>query len=270
MHPPEIAEHTGEQPFVVRCHGYEMDGKCQNCTRRGDDCVFWFGSASNLITAIPVSALSGCVPPGTQVLGTYGQPLTPDTISASSPSHPTHQHSAAPPRPANCYAFVQSPTKSLSPYVDARSGNGSQLVEKRRRLGSDEQDHAYRPPPQLSAVDENRRRRSPAEYLNHIEADGVGCRPYGDARQIPQSPASGCLPQVATATTNSYAVPAYNGRSSTGYIGSSGASTLARQEWQPQGGDTLLMCPKHVANKSDIDKTMIGRLDRPAFGQFDR
>ncbi|KAG6989143.1 hypothetical protein FocnCong_v020893 [Fusarium oxysporum f. sp. conglutinans] len=256
-------ERTPIMPTAVRCFGYQS-GKCQYCTRRNEKCFFELKFSSNRTTVIPVSAFPGCFLPGTQLTGAYGQPLAPGTVPASSPPHPAHQHSTAPPPPTNYYAPVQSPTEPFSPYADARTDDGSQLAGRRCRRTSEEQDDAYRLPPPLSAVDNNPSRRSPAEFSNRSSPGGVGCPLYGGARQIPRNPTSGTLPQAATATTGSYAVSTPNGRSPTGHNGSSGASTPARQGKQSQGGNASIMGLSNLVDKSDIDKTMIDRLNRPA------
>ncbi|RKK72375.1 hypothetical protein BFJ69_g10181 [Fusarium oxysporum] len=225
----------------IRCSGYQSapGGKCQNCARMNQECIFQPVSSSSSTAFIPVSALPGGVPPGTQLFGAYGQPLAPGTVPAPPPPHAAYQHSSAPPPPGNYYAPVQSPTESFSSYGEARTDDGSQLAGRRRRRTSEEQDEGYRLPPPRSAVDEDPRRRSPAEFSNHSSPGGVGYPPYQGARQSPRNPTSGSLPQAAT--TGSYAASAPGGRSPTGQNGSS--------------------------DKSDIDKTMIDRLNRPAPGQ---
>ncbi|RYC78458.1 hypothetical protein BFJ63_vAg18668 [Fusarium oxysporum f. sp. narcissi] len=122
--------------FQVHCFD-SQSGKCQNCARRNETCIFELKFSSNRAAAIPVSAFPGGVPPGTQLFGAYGQPLAPGTVPASSPPHPAHQHSTAPPPLTNYYAPVQSPTGPFSPYVDARTDDGSQLAGRRRRRTSE-------------------------------------------------------------------------------------------------------------------------------------
>ncbi|KAF4499045.1 c6 transcription [Fusarium agapanthi] len=251
----------------IRCSGYQSapGGKCQNCARMNQECIFQPVSSSSSTAFIPVSALPGGVPPGTQLFGAYGQPLAPGTVPAPPPPHAAYQHASAPPPPGNYYAPVQSPTESFSSYSEARTDDGSQLAGRRRRRTSEEQDEGYRLPPPRSAVDEDPRRRSPAEFSNHSSPGGVGYPPYQGARQSPRNPTSGSLPQAATA--GSYVASAPGGRSPTGQNGSSGASTPARQGQQSQGGNASIMSLSNLVDKSDIDKTMIERLNRPAPGQ---
>ncbi|KAF5559370.1 c6 transcription [Fusarium mexicanum] len=258
---------AGVYEYPIRCSGYQSapGGKCQNCARMNQECIFQPVSSSSSTAFIPVSALPGGVPPGTQLFGAYGQPLAPGTVPAPPPPHAAYQHASAPPPPGNYYAPVQSPTESFSSYGEARTDDGSQLAGRRRRRTSEEQDEGYRLPPPRSAVDEDPRRRSPAEFSNHSSPGGVGYPPYQGARQSPRNPTSGSLPQAATA--GSYVASAPGGRSPTGQNGSSGASTPARQGQQSQGGNASIMSLSNLVDKSDIDKTMIERLNRPAPGQ---
>lgn len=249
----------------IRCSGYQSapGGKCQNCARMNQECIFQPVSSSSSTAFIPVSAVPGGVPPGTQLFGAYGQPLAPGTVPP--PPHAGYPHPNAPPPPGAYYAPVQSPTESFSSYGDARTDDGSQLAGRRRRRTSEEQDDAYRLPPPRSAIDEDPRRRSPAEFSNHSSPGGVGYPQYQGARQSPRNPTSGTLPQAAA--SGSYATSAPGGRSPTGQNGSSGASTPARQGQQSQGGNSSIMSLSNLVDKSDIDKTMIDRLNRPAPGQ---
>ncbi|KAK7592452.1 hypothetical protein V3481_007070 [Fusarium oxysporum f. sp. vasinfectum] len=68
----------------IRCSGYQSapDGKCQNCARMNQECIFQLVSSSSSTAFIIVSALPGGVPPGTQLFGAYGQPLALGTIPA--------------------------------------------------------------------------------------------------------------------------------------------------------------------------------------------
>ncbi|KAG7402542.1 hypothetical protein Forpe1208_v017079 [Fusarium oxysporum f. sp. rapae] len=217
----------------IRCSGYQsaVGGKCQNCTRTNQECIFQPVSSSSSTAFVLVSALPGGVSPGIQLFGAYGQPLAPGTIPASPPTRFAHQ--SAPSPSADYYAPVQSPAESLSSYGDARTGDGSQLAGRRRRRTSEEQDEGYRLPPPRSAVDKDPRRRPPAEFSNHSSPGGVGYPPYQGARQVPRNSTSCSLPQATT--TGSYAASAPGSRSPTGENGSNGAFTSTRQGQQPTG-----------------------------------
>ncbi|KAF6514140.1 hypothetical protein HZS61_006396 [Fusarium oxysporum f. sp. conglutinans] len=128
-----------------RCSGSNSHpgGKCQNCARENQECIFQPTSSSMLF--IPVSAMPGGVPPGAQVFVAYGQPLAPGTVPAPPPPHAAYQHSSAPPPLGNYYAPVQSHTESSSSCGEAKTDNGSQLAGRQRRGTSKEQDEGYGP-----------------------------------------------------------------------------------------------------------------------------
>ncbi|KAI5464000.1 hypothetical protein BGZ63DRAFT_141442 [Mariannaea sp. PMI_226] len=278
----------------IRCSGYQSapGGKCQNCARMNQECIFQPVSSSSSTAFIPVSAVPGGVPPGTQLFGAYGQPLAPGTVPAHAhqappppppggyPQHPQHppQHPAAaaatvPPPPASAPAPpagyypppVQSPTESFSSYGDPRNDD-SQVAGRRRRRTSEEQEEGYRLPPPRPNNEEDPRRRSPAEFSNHSSPGGVGYPPYG-ARQSPRNPAGNALPQL-NAARPSYSAPAPGGRSPTGQNGSSGASTPARQGQAPsqkqQQGNSSVMSLSNLVDKnnSDYDRGVLDRLNR--------
>ncbi|ERS98338.1 hypothetical protein HMPREF1624_05122 [Sporothrix schenckii ATCC 58251] len=64
----------------IRCSGYQNtpDGKCTNCKKTGNDCVFQPVSSTTSTAFVPVSAIQGGVPPGTPLYGAFGQPLGPN------------------------------------------------------------------------------------------------------------------------------------------------------------------------------------------------
>ncbi|SCO54682.1 uncharacterized protein FFNC_15624 [Fusarium fujikuroi] len=164
----------------IRCSGYQSapGRKCQNCARMNQECIFEPVSSSSSTAFIPVPALPRGVLPGTQLFGAYGQLLAPGTVPAPPPPHAAYQHSSAPPPPGTYHAPVQSPTESFSSYGEARTDYGSQLAGRRRRRTSEEQDEGCRLPPPRRALDEDPRRRSPAEFSNHSRPGGAGYPPY--------------------------------------------------------------------------------------------
>lgn len=227
------------------------------------ECIFQPVSSSSSTAFIPVSAVPGGVPPGTQLFGAYGQPLAPSSVPPAPAGPPYQQHPNAPP-PGNYYQQppVQSPTESFSSYGDSRNDEGS-VVSRRRRRTSEEQEEAYRLPPPRVSGEEDSRRRSPAEFSNHSSPGGLNY-PYPGARQSPRNPPTGTLPQVGAGA--GYASSAPGGRSPTGHNSSSGASTPARQGQasgqKGQQGGASVMSLSNLVEKNDIDKTMIDRLNR--------
>lgn len=145
----------------IRCSGYQTtaDGKCMNCKKTGNDCVFQPVS-SGTTAFVPVSAIPGGVAPGTQLFGAFGQPLGPPPGPGQhnvphhlQPSHPLqspHQMQTPPQMP------LPSPTGSY--YDDRMEGS-------RRRPRGPEDDHQHGPrlpPPHPHQQEEDPRRRSPA------------------------------------------------------------------------------------------------------------
>lgn len=197
------------------------------------ECIFQPVSSSDSTAFIPVSVVSGGVPPGTQLLGAYGQPLAPSSVPGPHPQGPYPQHPSGAPPPDNCYPLVQSPTKSFLSYGDARTDDGSQVAGRRRRRTSEEQDEGYRLPPPRAPVEEDRQRSSLAEFLNHSSLDAA--------------PSS---------------------RSSTRRNDSSGASTPPQQQGQSfsqktKRGNSSVMSLDNLLEKNDMDKTMINRPNWP-------
>ncbi|KAI1823649.1 hypothetical protein F4861DRAFT_308259 [Xylaria intraflava] len=141
----------------IRCSGYASSpgGKCTNCIKMNQECVFQPVSSTSSTAFVPVSALPNGVPPGVQLFGAYGQPLAgPSNYS------PGANYQA----PSQLYDQpLPSPTGSSSSYWEDRLDNG-----RRRHMMSDD-DHVRLPPPN-SFPDENSQRRSPSSGSpNHLQ-----------------------------------------------------------------------------------------------------
>lgn len=247
----------------IRCSGYQNTpgGKCQNCARMNQECIFQPVSSSASTAFIPVSAVPGGVPPGTQLFGAYGQPLAPSPVAIAHPY--ATQHHGGPPLPGvpppGFYPppqqqqqhppLTQSPTESFSSYGD----EASQVAGRRRRRTPEEREEGYRlPPPRGSgAPEEEPRRRSPAEFSNNSSPGGLAHMPYQPPRQSPRN--APALPQLS----------GQGGRSPRAQNGSSGGSTPARQPVPPtsQPQNHSVMSLSNLVEKNDIDRTMIDRLN---------
>ncbi|KAI2639431.1 hypothetical protein GGS21DRAFT_538148 [Xylaria nigripes] len=133
----------------IRCSGYANSpgGKCTNCIKMNQECVFQPVSSTSSTAFVPVSALPGGVPPGVTLYGAYGQPLAQQT---SYPPAPSYQ--AAPTQ----HFDQPSPTNSTGSYWDGGHENG------RRRPMTTEDDHMVRLPPPNTFPDDNSVRRSPS------------------------------------------------------------------------------------------------------------
>lgn len=59
----------------IRCSGYQHGGKCSNCVKMNQECIFQPVSSSASTAFVPISAVQGTLAPGTQLYGAYGQPL---------------------------------------------------------------------------------------------------------------------------------------------------------------------------------------------------
>ncbi|OAA60091.1 hypothetical protein ISF_06102 [Cordyceps fumosorosea ARSEF 2679] len=240
---------------VESASGYQSapGGKCQNCARMNQECIFQPVSSSSSTAFVPLSAVQGGVPPGTQLFGAYGQPLAPNSVPGG---HHYPPHHGGPPPPGGAYYGPpsQSPTEAYASYGGDPREDPSLAAGKRSRDAMDREEEWRRQAPR-GAHDDDPRRRSPAEFSSK-SSPGGGNYPYPVARHSPHA---------ATAST---AGP--QSRSPGGQTGSSGASTPVRQPGVPvpqsQQAPTSKMSLSNLVDKSDIDKGMIDRLNRPRDG----
>ncbi|KAB5559807.1 hypothetical protein GE09DRAFT_69095 [Coniochaeta sp. 2T2.1] len=158
----------------IRCSGYQntTNGKCTNCDKLKIDCIFQPVSSGVSQAFIPVSAIPGGVPPGTQLFGAYGQPLPPsgpgqqqqqqpppqNGYGPPPPGYPQHQHPQHHQQHQQQQHPLPSPTSQYAPQPEAQQG-------RRRPRESDEEDRNARlpPPPAPDAYYQHQdpRRRSP-------------------------------------------------------------------------------------------------------------
>ncbi|KAI0172419.1 hypothetical protein GGR52DRAFT_404892 [Hypoxylon sp. FL1284] len=132
----------------IRCSGYQNNpgGKCVNCVKMNQDCVFQPVSSSASTAFVPVSAFTNGVPAGTQLFGAYGQPIpgtTSNLVPAGAYPAPGAQYEQPLPSPTGSYASEERPEAS----------------RRRPRPANDE--HEMRlPPPAPYHSEDNARRRS--------------------------------------------------------------------------------------------------------------
>ena len=224
----------------IRCSGYAntTNGKCTNCDKLRIDCVFQPVSSNSSTAFVPVSAVPGGVPPGTPLYGAYGQPLPPASGQAPPP------RGYPPPLPPPEYnTSPHSPTGQY-PLYDDRDGT-------RRRTRPPEDDHALRLPPPNYPSDEDPRRRSPASNHSH----GTPPTAYHQYHH------SGSYEHDRTPTPH---------RNSPGGLPTpapSQAPSQASASSNPMSLDHLMdhdTRDRNSASGSDIDQSMLGRLNRRA------
>ncbi|KAL3956612.1 hypothetical protein ACCO45_009458 [Purpureocillium lilacinum] len=244
----------------IRCSGYQNTpgGKCQNCARMNQECIFQPVSSSSSTAFIPCLAECPRNPTVRRVRPAVGSqlrarraplPASPSRGPPPGPAPPNYysQHPAPPPHPSQP---TQSPTESFSSYGDDAQVAG----RRRRRTPRNAKKATGCLPPRSGAADEEARRRSPAEFSNNSSPGNLAHLPYQGARQSPRNAAA--LPQP----------PGQGGRSPGAANGSSGASTPARQQQASSGqsqNSTSVMSLSNLVDKSDIDRGMIDRLNRP-------
>ncbi|PHH68127.1 hypothetical protein CDD82_822 [Ophiocordyceps australis] len=282
----------------IRCSGYQNTpgGKCQNCARMNQECIFQPVSSSSSTAFIPVSAVPGGVPPGTQLFGAYGQPLAPNAVQVAHPypppphhhhhsqqpgpastgppppyyPQPPQQHHAGPPppqpqpqpqqsaAPQPTHQPTQSPTESYSSYGD----ENSQVVGRRRRRTPEDRDDSFRmPPPRVGVTEEEPHHRSPAEFSNNSSPGGLSQVAFQAPRQSPRNapviPQSAVQQQPRPSPTSSQ-----NGK----HNGSNGSSTPRSQSQSSHAAPgkstkSSVMSLSNLVEKNDIDRTMIDRLN---------
>ncbi|KAK8002302.1 hypothetical protein PG989_002021 [Apiospora arundinis] len=122
-----ITTRLGNRRRKIRCSGYanSLGGKCTNCTKMNQECIFQPVSSSAPTAFVLVSALQNGIPPGTQLFGAYGQPL-----SGQSNAQPGGPYSTGPP---GYDQPLPLPTGSFNSYIEERGDTGSVAGMQRLR-----------------------------------------------------------------------------------------------------------------------------------------
>ncbi|KAL7621203.1 hypothetical protein AAE478_008520 [Parahypoxylon ruwenzoriense] len=209
----------------IRCSGYQNSpgGKCTNCIKMNQECVFQPVSSSSSTAFVPVSALPNGIPPGTQLFGAYGQPLGGPSNLSSAGNYQSANSQYDQPLP--------SPTGSYGSFSEERSEPG------RRRQRPPEDEHGVRLPPPATFPDDNPRRRSPSSggSPSHLQ------------------PLAQLQPQPVPFAGYDTRTPPPRGSPSGPPTGTGNASSVMSLENIMGSGPTP---------SNDIDQKMLGRLNR--------
>ncbi|KAI0447176.1 hypothetical protein F4803DRAFT_356373 [Xylaria telfairii] len=220
----------------IRCSGYANSpgGKCTNCIKMNQECIFQPVSSTSSTAFVPVSALPNGVPPGVPLFGAYGQPLAaPSNYPPGANYPPSTQHYEQP---------LPSPTGSSGSYWEDRPENA-----RRRHRMSD--DHGVRLPPPSTFPDDNSRRRSPSSSSpNHLQPFQAS-QPQSQLQPQPQPHPH---PQPVPHQGLDNRTPPPNGSPSGAPASSVSGSSVMNIE--------NIMSSNSSSN--DIDRGMLGRLNR--------
>ncbi|KAK7997719.1 hypothetical protein PG989_005759 [Apiospora arundinis] len=186
-----ITAGLGNRRRKIRCSGYANSpgGKCTNCIKMNQECIFQSVSSSASTAFVLVSALQNGIPPGTQLFGAYGQ-----SLSGLSNAQPGGPYSTGPP---GYDQPLHLPTGSFNSYVEERGDMGS--VAGMRRLRPPEEEHGMRLPPPTRFSDDNSRRRSPSSSSSPhhlapyapLAVQGTQPSGYDSRTQLPSGSSSG-------------------------------------------------------------------------------
>ncbi|KAF2421241.1 hypothetical protein EJ08DRAFT_702036 [Tothia fuscella] len=161
----------------IRCSGFDQseDGRCANCQRFSQECVFTPVSAQAQ-AFVPAHAVYGRgQPPPTQLYGAYGQPLPPPQPGQQDPYAASRPPAYTLPSPTGPYAQPPScPPPPLSAYNERNGANGN------RKRRADEPHTPTLPPPNPAST---------ATLPRTMGSDGHDYR-YPDPSAVAVSPAS--------------------------------------------------------------------------------
>ncbi|KAI0395177.1 hypothetical protein F5Y17DRAFT_218988 [Xylariaceae sp. FL0594] len=254
----------------IRCSGYATTpgGKCHNCQKMNQECIFVPVSASSSTAFVPVSALPGPLPPGTQLYGSFGEPLGTDTRSHGGPPGPPGGAYPPPHRPR----YEQPPrsqTHPNGPYLDDSSHDRG---DKRRRT-SQETDHSIHLPPMDS--NDELRHSSSSSSPNMYSTLSIDQGP-AHLQRIPHGRLSSLTPPRVS-PTNRHILPIRPMQPQPMPHHRPGSPTPPRltpprisptSAARPSSSGTSVMSLENIVGPSssnmDYDRHMLGRLDRRA------
>ncbi|KIW09355.1 uncharacterized protein PV09_00253 [Verruconis gallopava] len=233
----------------IRCSGFDQseDGRCANCQRFSQECVFTPVSAQAQ-AFVPAHAVygRGHPPPTQQLYGAYGQPLPPpqpgqhDPYAASRPPgytlpSPTGGHYPPPP-PHYPHAQPAGPPPPSGHYPPHEVSNGVNGTHKPRTNG---EPHTPTLPPPNPATAPG----APAEY-RYPDPNTVGAAPVSPASSTShQSAPQPYYPGQAPRRTPPQTVSPYtqDGRSSA-------SPNTQPQAYPPYPADTTLKPPSNLTD----------------------
>lgn len=247
----------------IRCSGYQntADGKCTNCKKTGNECVFQPVSNNASTAFVPVSAVPGGVPPGTPLYGAFGQPLAPQQPGAPPPppgyppQQPQQQQQQQPQGysqgpPPQDYPMQSPTTGSYYPSPEDRAPQGV-----RRPRAPDDEGMRLPPPRPFTGDDRDSReprdprRLSPASTQSNNTPPGYN-NYYGNRNgEYEGEPSSA---QRGESSPGGYSP---GGQSATNGANPMSLGSLMDAYPPPPG-------QRDSGSKGDIDSNMLGRLNR--------
>jgi hypothetical protein len=148
-------------PWQIRCSGFDQseDGRCANCQRFSQECVFTPVSAQAQ-AFVPAHAVYGRgQPPPTQLYGAYGQPLPPPQPGQQDPYAASRPPAYTLPSPAGPYTHPPNYPQPPPSAYDERNG-----VNGNRKRRADEPHTPTLPPPNPASTATLPRSMGPEDY----------------------------------------------------------------------------------------------------------
>jgi hypothetical protein len=222
------------------------------------DCVFQPVSSSSSTAFVPVSAVPGGVPPGTQLFGAYGQPLAPNPM----PSHAGYPPGGS---PGYYQQPMHSPTTPYPPYGDNRDNASSTSGGSRRRPRTSDSTEDLGVPPRKTnrSSTDDPHQRSPATSSNTESPPlyyGAPSRDY-DSRTTTAMHSPGG--SSGTSTETAQPARSHPGSHHQGhYSDRTPPSARNHASGPPSSSNSVMNLSTIMDTTQDIDRNMLGKLDR--------